>query len=1011
MNSIHTRYSCVLALVIFFSVLSGRLSAQGNELGAIQGTVTDKSGAVVPGVTVSVKNQATGFERVVISEDNGLYRVPGLQPGLYAVSAELSGFSPFAAQNNVVNVGRTTTVSVVLEPAGSVEKVVVVGSTPLVETAHSEIGGVVENREVTNLPLNGRNFSSLATLIPGARPVGAWDPTKTRIGAVSIAGAGGRNINTTIDGVDNKDNTVGGYVQNVSLEAVQEFSLKTQRFSAADGRSQGGLLSIVTKSGANDFHGSFFSFFRDKSLNANDYFSNKAGSGKADFSREQFGGSIGGPIARNKAFFFFTFERLQEDQFAIIEESKVKELQALKTSGISIYGATPNPASQIPQPFTNDLTTARIDYSFNDRNNAYLSWSENRDNTLNDQGAEDLTTSNFNRNKNELFSVVWNSVISPRLLNQFVFGHSYWNNLIDSDNYSPVSVQFASVGFGTNVNVPQQSLQKKWQFKDAVTWTRGAHGLKFGVDYVFQPLLGGFFKFDPVPFVSFFDNPTTILTNKTLYPQGFATPGIVQGITATAGDPDFSLKDNAHMFAAYFQDDWKVTPNFTLNLGVRYDLDVKLVGGATQDKNRTYLILKKIDSPISNGWVNGLPKDDTNNFAPRLGFVYDPTGQAKTVIRGGYGIYYDQVFLNIPLFAIQQANANIFATVVSLSNSAIGRGDLATFKVGNPLPPIPAGPTDVPNGSLGRIIDPTYISPMSQQSSVGFSRQLTREMVLEIDYTHVLNTHESRRMRLNPRIPGGTRRVLADAFVKAGLPAGRLADIIGETSTNRSWYDGLNIQVRKQLSHGVTFQTSYVLSKGQGYAGRTGEFGATATFNQFNVLDPRELAPTVRDERHRFVWSGVIDLPWGVQLSPIVQIASARPYNLTAGRDLNGDGIANDLCVGGTPAPNGRICPEENRINGMRGGFDLDGKKVSGKFFLMDLRVSKYVDLSKIREGMRIGVFFESFNLTNRTNFGNRFIGNVRSGSFMKAAGLPTGTYGIAIAAPYQAQIGFRFSF
>ncbi len=537
------------------------------------------------------------------------------------------------------------------------------------------------------------------------------------------------------------------------------------------------------------------------------------------------------------------------------------------------------------------------------------------------------------------------------------------------------------------------------------------------MDYVFQPLLGGFFKFTPVPGISFFDNPTTILNDKTRYPQGFNTPGIVQSISATNGDPDFSLKDTVHMFAWYVQDDWKLTRRLTLNLGVRYDLDVNLVGGATQNKNRTYLILKKINHPLTNPLVAGdrLPSDDTNNYAPRVGFAYDPFGKGKTIIRGGYGIYYDQVFLNIPLFAIQSANPTIFATVLSLVNSSIGVGDLPTFKLTDPLPAIPGGLTDIPNNATGRIIDPEYVSPMSQQSNIGFSQEFLKDFVLEVDYTHLLNTHESRRMRLNHRrgtAPTGTLpRLLEDAFLTAGLPRNRLGDIVGEFSINRSRYDGLNIGVRKRLSHKLTFQTSYTLSKAQGYAGRTGEFGALASFDQLNLFDPRELAPTSRDERHRFVWSGVMDLPWGFQVSPIFQIASSRPYTLSAGADVNRDGITNEPCVPGAASPNGRTCPNNVGILTMRGGYDLDGNQVSGNFFIMDLRVTKFISLSRVREGMNIGLFFESFNLSNRTNFGNAFTGNVRSGNYETASGLPTGTYGITVAAPYQAQLGFRFSF
>jgi hypothetical protein len=1002
----HFWVACALAGVLLAAPL---LFGQGADKGAIQGVVVDKSGAVVPGATITIKDLATGFERVVVTEANGTFVFPALNPGNYSLNAELAGFAKFVVQSATVNVGRATDVKITLEPAGTAETITVSSVAPLVESSKTDVGGVVDNREVTNLPLNGRNFSSLATMIPGVRPVTSWDPTKTRMGAVSIAGGGGRNINTTIDGIDNKDNTVGGYVQNISLEGVKEFALKTQRFSAADGRSQGGLLSIVTKSGSNGLHGSWFSFFRDKSLNANDYFSIKSNAEKPDFSRQQFGGSIGGPIKKDKAFFFFTYERLQEDQFAIVPSKTYNELKALKDANIVIYGSSPGPATQLPTPYLSKLWTARVDLNINSRNNAYLAWSESKDRVDNDQAPTDLTSTNFNANRNELVSFVLNTTLTPRMVNQFVFGHSYWNNLIDTEQYTPVTVYFATVSYGTNTNVPQQSFQKKWQFKDALHWTRGAHAWRFGFDYVYEPLLGGFFGFTPVPSVSFFDDPTTILTDKTKYPQGINTVGIVQQLTATAGDPRFTIPGPTHMFAGYVQDDWKVTRRLTLNLGLRYDVDVNLLGGSIQDKNRTYQILSKINHPLTNGWVRGLPGDDRNNFAPRVGFAYDPTGSGKTIVRGGYGIYFDQPFLNIGLFGIQQSNPTIFGTVYTLQNNTIGSGpDLATFKVGDKLPVTSGGLTSLPVGATGRIIDPDYVNPMSQQWNIGFSRELWRDFVLEADYTHLLNTHESRRVRLNYRV--NNVRILRDALIAGGFSGGQFADIVGESSVNRSRYDGLNIALRKRLTHRFNFQTSYTVSKAIGYGGRTGEFGAVAIV-QNDYLASSELAPTPRDERHRFSWAGVFDLPWGFQVSPILQFGSPRPYTLTAGADLNGDGINNELCIPGAASPGGRTCPRDVAINSARGGYDIDGNFVSGRLFLMDLRVSKYFNLGRLHEGMNIGFFFESFNLTNRTNFGNRFSGNVRSTLYQTTLGLSTTTYGIVVAAPYQAQLGFRFTF
>jgi hypothetical protein len=1013
----------LMCFVIIASLLATPLVfGQGADRGGIQGIVTDKSGAVVPGVAVSIKNLATSMEMVIVSEAAGVYRFPSLLPGSYYLRAELTGFTPFEVKTVIVNVGRVTDVNIVLEPKGTQETITVSEMSPLIETTKTDVGGVVDNREVNNLPLNSRNFSALATLIPGARPVTSWDPTKTRIGAVSIAGAGGRNVNTTVDGVDNKDSTVGGWVQNVPMEGIKEFALKTQRFSAADGRSQGGLLSIVTKSGSNDFHGSWFTQARDKVFDANDYFSIHNHASKADFRRWQWGGSVGGPIVKNKLFFFFTAERFTEDQFAVVNSDVLHEMQLLVDNKISIYGAVPQPSAQIPTPYKRTMWTARADWVINNSNNFYVSWNNSSDRNENDQTPiYDLSATNFNTNRNYLISAVLSSTIGAKMVNQFVWGHSYWNNLIDTDKYSPTTITFPSMIYGTNGNVPQQSYQKKWQFKDALNWNKGSHALRFGIDWVFEPKLGGFFGYTPVPAINFFDDPSTILTDRTHYPQGFSTPGIVTSITESNGlvYSRFDFADTVQAGGWYFQDDWRVSRKLTLNLGLRYDVDLGLVtAGGILANDRTYLAAQKINDPLTNGYKGNLPKNDRNNYAPRIGFAYDPTGKGTTVIRGGYGIYFDQQFININLFAIQQSNPIIFGNTVQLVNDAIGSGDMPRWIVNStPLPANPSTPlTDFPPGgsAAGRLVDPNYVSPMAQQWNVGFSHEFLKDFVLEADYNHVLNLKESRRVRLNYKV-NGVRR-LTSAFRAAGIDPTTWGEWYQESSVNRSRYDGLNIGIRKRLSHRLTFQTSYVLSKSLGYGGRSGEFGAYS-IDQTNYLGPNELTPTARDERHRFVWSGVIDLPWGFQVAPIVQLASARPYTLTAGTDRNGDGYNFDLCVPGTVGAHNFVCPQNVARNSQRGGYDEDGNWQSGRFFIWDLRVTKFINLSKIREGMSIGLFFEQFNLTNRTNFGRSFTGSdaqsssIRSSSFMTSSGLATATYGLDAAAPYQAQLGIRFTF
>ncbi|MGH9939216.1 MAG: TonB-dependent receptor domain-containing protein, partial [Blastocatellia bacterium] len=983
---------------------------QAVSVGAFEGTIADQNGAVIAGATITASNKATGAERTGVTDSGGYYRIAGLTPGVYRVKIEAKGFASQVNEDVTLNVGITLTINAALKPGGTAETVIVnAGDAPLIETSKTELAGVVNNREIENLPLNGRSFSGLAILIPGARPTGSYDPTKQRVAVFSINGSSGRNVNTTVDGGDNKDNTVGGIVMQFSLEGVQEYKLETQRFSAASGRSEGAALNVISKSGSNRFHGSGFVFERDRKFNANDYISDFSKQPKAPFSRQQFGGSFGGPIKTDRFFFFGTYERTREETSFNVDQSVFDELQFASSIGAK-------PLKVVPTPYRDNLWQARLDGKLSDKHTGFVKWAEQRNKVLNDQGGiTDETGGNFNRN-NLLQGVLGlTSSITPAVVNQFTFAYQYWNNLIDTDVFAP-RVTFPTGGFGTNTNVPQQSIQKKYQFKDDLFWTVGNHGLKMGVDYVAIPKLGGFFKFNATPNVTFFDRASIVATDKVKYPQGFATPGAVQTLTATAGDPAFNYVDTG-MFSAYFQDDWKINPRFTLNLGLRYDLDINFL--PSLPNNKTYLLLKQINHPITQKLLG----DDTNNVAPRVGFAYDIGGNAKNVVRGGYGLYHAQVFQNIPLFAQQHTNPTIFATVLSYTASftpGVPQSPqtntepfLRTFRYGVDPINIPAPSANLPNNSVGRIMSPDAVLPYTQQFNIGYSRQLSNDYALEVDYIHVLGLHEFYRRRLNPRVPGNTvrningqnvtnARLLAADFVRAGLDANRLADVVLEDSIGRSRYDGLNIQLKKRFSSRFTFQTSYVLSRGLAYGGNAAAFGGLPE-DQNNIFAPGELGPTPQDERHRFVFSGVFDLWWGVQFSPIIQLASPRAYTLADGTDLNGDGVNNDrFRVNGQPVPRGSQRGGFLRALNAQGGI-VAGEEISGRFFLTDIRVSKYI---KFGDTAKLGLFFEAFNLFNTLNSGNTFNTNSRSNLFKVITGYMGGA-----GNPFQAQFGARFTF
>src|SRR5215510_1698304 len=588
--------------------------AQATASATLEGTVTDKTQAVIKSATVTITNKSTGVTRTTSTNDIGLYRFELLPVGKYEIKVSASGFASAVTEGVDLLVGRVTTLDYALNPGATAETVTVTAETPIVDTQKTDVGLNITPQEVTNLPLNGRDFANLAILAPGAKPVDSYDPTKNRIAIFGINGSSGRNVNVTVNGIDNKDNTVGGPVMQLPLEAVQEFVISTQRFSASNGRSEGAAINVVTKSGSNSFHGSGFIFERNERLNGKNFFEKTGKQNKSPFSRQQFGGAIGGPIYKDKDFFFFAIERQREITNIVANPTAVTELGLVKNLGAQ-------PAAIIPTPYRDLRYNFRFDHRFNESHSLFLTYNDQYNKGFNDQITQqsDLTAGNFTTNKLQLANLTVNSVLTPTVVNALTFGYQYWNNLIDTEKQTPTFNFPGGITFGTNTNVPQQSYQSKWQFRDDISITKGNHALKTGFDYLYEPKLGGFFEFNPTLALTFLDLPSVILNNSTKYPQGFATPGAITAMSDTAGDPRFDLPGGTKMFGVYIQDDWKARRNLTLNLGLRWDKDFNLIGTGAAPKSRTYLALKAINHPVA----ARLPEDDSKNFSPRIGFAWD----------------------------------------------------------------------------------------------------------------------------------------------------------------------------------------------------------------------------------------------------------------------------------------------------------------------------------------------------------------------------------------------------
>jgi Carboxypeptidase regulatory-like domain/TonB dependent receptor-like, beta-barrel len=1015
--------------IAFFSI---GISAQTANTGSITGVVKDQNGAAIPGATVKLINTGTNVERTATSNDNGVYELSQVVPGTYRLEVEAANFAKYVQESVTVNVLSRVTLDPELKPAGTTEQVTVTSeNTALVETTKTEVSGVIDQRQMEDLPVNGRSFASLAVLIPGATLAPSFDPTKARVGTFSIGGSSGRNLNITIDGGDNKDNAVGGILQNFSMEGIQEFALSTQRFSAANGRSGGALLSVVSKSGTNDFHGSVFGFFRDDALNANapKLLAEARGDSTADalklpFSRQQFGGSIGGPIKKNKAFFFGTVEHTRERGNSFVPVTIQNEISFLDPLGYESVAL-------LPQPFNDTQYTIKTDFNPDSKNALVFRFAGQNNDALNDQAGFLIVNTDLsggNKSLNTLYNFLgsWTRTVNQKIVNQFVYQYSTFDNQIlattDLNNLTFPN----GIIVGRNGNVPQQTLQKKHQFRDDLSWIRGNHALKFGADFVYEPTLGGLFAFNSAPEYDFFFNPSEIAQNPGQFPQGFNTTqvlagpitcstlvrasgictqaelagfGVVADILLSGGDPGFSLRDGAKQFAGYVQDDWKIRRNFTLNLGVRYDIDIGFVDHAHAADNRAYRALKIIGSPFANKVV----EDDKNNFSPRIGFAWDISGNSRSVIRGGYGIYYDQSFLNVPLFAVQQANPEIYATFLN---------DGPNLSISSPPPTIPRPLNNPLPGTRGRMLDPDFESPYTQQWNLGFAQEVGKNMALEFDYVHILGLHEFTSLDVNPRIgplinaqrnDSNPPRLLAPAFAAHaaeltaafGTPT-PFARITVAQSDGRSRYDAFTVSFKKRYANKYQLNAHYTLSKGQAWFGQTGDFGNVAQ-NQFFKFDPAaDFGPTDADERHRFVISGIFDLKWGFQVAPIFQMASARHWSVFPDCvcDINKDGVT-----------------FENRDS--RDGNDqhsLPPNTMEGDgFSQLNVRVSKFF---KFGEQRKLGLFFEAFNVFNTANFGREYQNVTGESDFGKPINFFGATgFSEPLGIPFQAQIGVRFTF
>jgi hypothetical protein len=965
--------------------LLGAPAAAQQTTGTIAGRIVDDQGAAVPGVTVTGRNTETGFTRTDVSDAEGSYRLTALPVGTYDITAELQGFSRIENRGIVLNVGQTLDVNMTLKVASLQESVTVTGETPLIESRSSSVGGVVDIGRIESLPLNGRQFANLAATIPGVGLGFHSDPTKSSQYSPQINGGNGRNVNYQIDGGDNNDDTVGGLLQLFPLEAIQEFNFVTQRFKAEYGRSNGGVMNIVTKSGTNDLRGSAFTLVRDKSLNSRTFSEEIAGLDKQDYQRYQYGGSFGGPIVRNRAHFFAAVERTQQDTS-----------QAVDTRGLF-----PADDGVFDIPLRENLLTGKMTANINP--NHYLSVRYGRntnsqpyDATLrNTRSAWSISENSFNSiNANH------NWVIGGSRLNEFVFQYADFRNHIPLSSNDPWLIFPNGVRRGANPNTPQTTEQKKWQFRDDFSWSVTGlgglgHDFKAGVNWIHEPHL----------FITFNGGAAPQLTL-----NADSLDASVRQITFQGGAADVNIPID--LYALYIQDDFRVSDRLTLNLGLRYDYVDNMP--IDQASNPNFQVMQ--DAGRAGRFAN-MPfmedfgqesRNDADNIQPRIGFAYDLQGNGRNVIRGGWGIYTDFGYTNANVLfpALDTAGGHGQVFFVNVPNGIL-KADGTFFTASDPISTIAHLNTVDPSVAplIGQIASPRLEQPYTRQTNVGWAHQLDNVTAVTVDYVRVDSRDINIRFRPNTQINGVNR--LAGLAIRPNNLAFRVAVSKGEGT-----YDGLILGLRRRMSRGFDVSASYTLQRAESIIGTANdELDQNYIQDATDPLNAINIGPSNRtDARHRLSLSAVVQAPWGIQVAPIFLYRSGLPIHTFEGRDVNGDSNTND------------ITSMAYRYTGLNDDgtatFEEAGPCESvncsrrAPFSQLNLRVSKSFRLVGNARVEAIGEVFNLFNAKNPALPITSQRVNATTGAQLAAFMQP-----VAYAGDFQqpeqrvGQVGFRFSF
>lgn len=805
-----------------------------NPRGAIRGTVQDASGGRVSGAKLVARNAEASLVRETQSNERGEFRIEDLPPSKYLLTVSAAGFAD-ASSEVAVAVSSVREVHVTLQPKSVAEKVVVSAATKSIttealDTASAVHQAIIYQQDLQTIPLAARSFANIAYLAPGTEPVEPSDPTKARITAVSTGGSSGLNNEISVDGGDNSDDYIGGFLQNFSPDAIQEFAFRTAQADADTGRTTAGSVVITTRNGTNSWHGEFAIYERAAALNARFPIDNPAPNPKQPFSRQNYVGTLGGPLLKDQLWVFSSLEYVHENATIAYSPWSIAQFDAL--AGLASMGLIPgvasiNVPSNVPVPFRDYLATFRVDWAQSERSRWFLRAATDTytmHNALVQQGALPSTGATSHNN---YFSLVVGQqfTFSPEWLGSLVLNFSglHLTETRNSDLGFALAFPFTTTSsaitgfetYGDNqfvtgiANFPVLRNQQKVQLRYDLTRILGRHAPRFGFNFIHEPVLSGALTANAETLITFPQDPTYYSSNSAQFPIDYAKGSVF----TAAGDGSFS--QNVQRLGLYAEDSWRVNSRLTINLGVRYDTTFGLF--IASGRNQSF------NPALSTALVNGIPHDYRKAFAPRLGIAQTLGQSQKTVLRAGVGLYYNDLAQNGWVTAFQSVNAG------SLQN----------------------GPTSP------SLIDPNYHTPYALHATAGIQHALSANWILSADYTHETGMH---------------------AYRSYLYPAAKVF-----RSDNRSSYEGMSVRLQGNVSRRVHLVAHYTLSSAKTWGCVLGELFdyVNGVCNPSNPFGPGDYGPSGEDVRHRFVFVGTFDLPGGFQLSALGQAETARPYTMT----------------------------------------------------------------------------------------------------------------------------------